>query len=352
MTASLLTPPSLPSYDALDTQERKLCLRVRQFLSRDLALDLHGGNVLLAVSGGADSLALLCIMLLLRPVLGHSVVVAHVDHGLRPESAAEARHVEALAAAWELPFHSFCADVRTFAAEQKMGLEEAARHLRYTLLDKARKRSAAHWLCAGHHAGDLREDILMRLARGAGWPALGGMQAKDDGRRILRPLLLEEPEVLRQLLCRVGLVWMEDGSNADTAYTRNRVRHELLPALLAENPSFPDAARQLWRMAHDDADFWEKRLAAACNEHKARFEALEVHLPATLLRSLHRAERLRLYVRGLRHLVRQGGKGQARAATLYQLDEALVQGRGGTVFQLPGGVNALVRRGGVTFQWG
>lgn len=341
--------PPLPSYKSLPPLEQKLCLRVRQFLTQELAQDVRGHTLLLAVSGGADSLALLVVTLLLRPTLGHAVAVAHVDHGLRPESCDEARYVAALAAHWHIPCHSLVADVRGHALREGLGLEEAARQLRYAVLEETRVRTDAQWICTGHHAGDLREDMLMRLARGTGWPALGGMEALDSERRLLRPLLMEEPQALRNLLRQQHLLWMEDNSNTNVAFTRNRVRHHLLPLLLEENPAFGDASRHLWRMAQDDAAYWQARLAELCTTHHASFGPTEVRLPARLLQELHRAERMRLYLRALRHLALHNGKGQPRASTLYQMDEALTQGRGGTVFQLPGGVSAQVKRGGVTF---
>lgn len=341
--------PTLPSYKSLVPSEQKACLRVRQFLAQDLALDVRGHTLLLAVSGGADSLALLVLALLLRPVLGHAVTVAHVDHGLRPESNDEARYVANLAAHWHIPCYSLVADVRGQALRQKAGLEETARDLRYALLEEARVRAGAQWICTGHHAGDLREDMLMRLTRGTGWPALGGMEAIDNQRRLLRPLLMEEPQGLRDLLRQRQLFWMEDHSNADVAFTRNRVRHHLLPSLMEENPAFGHASRQLWRMAQDDAAYWEQRLAEVCEAHCASFEKTKVLLPARLLRELHRAERMRLYMRALRHLALHCGKGQPRSSTLYHLDEALTHQRGGTVFQLPGGISAQVKHGSVTF---
>lgn len=350
---SLATIPSLPpfpAYNNLRPQEQKLCLRVRHFLTQELHVDVRGQTLLLAVSGGADSLALLSLILLLRPVLGHAVAMAHVNHGLRPESVNEAQYVQHLATAWDVPCHCLTADVRAHAARTGLGIEEAARQIRYTFLEETRMRLDTPWICTGHHAADLREDMLMRLMRGTGWPALGGMTALDNERHLLRPLLMEEPEALKDLLRILKLTWLEDSSNADPTYTRNRVRHQVMPALLEENPAFGDASRQLWRMAQDDKDYWEQRLNTVCAAHRDTWNETEVSLPAALLRELHKAERMHLYMRAVRHLVRGGGSGQSRAITLYQLDDALTQGRGGTEFQLPGGLSAQLKRGTITFR--
>ena len=378
-------PPPLPSLKSLPPWGQQLCYAVRRFVHQqttpcllpgatsvlplappELQPGLRGKTLLLAVSGGADSLALTLIVALLRPSLGHAVHVAHVDHGLRAESVAEGRWVAKLCAAWDLPCTLLTADVRGHAARQRVGLEEAGRLLRYALLEETRVAHGAQWICTGHHSGDLEEDMVMRLLRGTGWPALGGMAAVDGQRCLLRPLLLTRAADLRTLLQHCGVVWAEDASNADVRFTRNRIRHQLIPLLHAENPAFDEAAAHLWHRAQDDAEYWEKELNARCASHNAVFEARKVLLPAALLRASQRAVRMRLYMRAVRHLAlhrhadEQGQGdvlcvplvrgGQARACTLQLLDEAWSQGRGGTVFQLPGGLSAHVRQGAVTFK--
>ena len=336
---------ALPPYAALGPQAKNLCRSVRRFVQHDLAADLCG-PVLLAVSGGADSLALLILFHYLSPLWSADLHVTHVLHGLRPEGEAEARSVAELCSALGIACTGLHADVRTHAVSAGLGLEEAARELRYARLEEARQQCGARWICTGHQRGDLEEDILMRLSRGTGWPGLAGMRAVDARRRLLRPLLLTEPQDLRDLLTHVGVTWAEDQSNADTGYTRNRMRHVLLPLVHEENPAFGCAATLLWRLGQDDAEYWQGEVQRLCAEHGARFAEAEVVLPASLLATAPRALRLRVYMKAVHHL----NAGQARAETLRQLDAALQEGRGGTVFQLPGKVTAHVRRGAVIFQ--
>lgn len=335
----------LPSLGQLSRPMARLCLQVSSFIEGHCQLPLHGQSLLVALSGGADSTALLTILALLRPHKGHCVRVLHVDHGLRPESPAEAQSVAALCAAWSIPCHLVTAPVAEYAAGQRSGLEEAGRHLRYQLLEAERQKCGAGWCVTGHHRDDLAEDMLMRLVRGTGWPGLAGMTAVDAGRHLLRPLLLCDPQELRKLLREYGLGWHEDPSNADITYSRNRMRHSILPLLRAENPSLHQGLENLWTLAHADTQHWEHTLEQALVRHNVRLCGPQVSLPRALLRDMDRATRLRLYMRAIKIL----GQGQARAETLFKLDESWSAGRGGTLFQLPGGIEARLLSGNITF---
>lgn len=347
-------PPSLPTLQQLGPAHARLCLGVERFCRRELAL-APGSRLLLALSGGADSTALAFLMRLLAPRLTLSLFALCVDHQLRPESAADARYVEALCHWLGIPCTVRRMDVAACAKEWGCGLEDAGRRVRYALLAEERKAVNADWMVLGHHAGDLAEDILLRLTRGAGWPALAGMAAKNEGRRVLRPLLFTDPEALCGLLLALGIPWREDASNQDRAYRRNRLRHEVLPQLRRENPALDRSLVTLHQLGQLDGDFWEGLLDAALREHP--WQEVEgdagpgLLLPRELLAGVHPAARLRLYVRALRALgAASGAHGQARGATLLALDEALRQGRGNTRFQLPGGMEALVRGGSIIFK--
>lgn len=327
---------------------------------------------MLAVSGGADSTALALILSLLAPRLNLRLSSLSVNHGLRPEADEDAAH--ALAVCQALGMHCTVreVDVKDFAASRHMGEEEAGRAVRYALLDEERKAKNADFIALGHHRQDLSEDIVLRLVRGAGWPSLGGMPARDDARCLLRPLLACDPDDLKQLLRQCGLDWREDASNQSMDYRRNRLRLQTLPLLRAENPALDRTLGRMWQLANLDRDYWEKTLDDALTAHPwletERQDGLpalaSLTLPRALLRPLHPAARLRLYVRALQHLCSgnkamrttdtpalplQATSAQARAKTLLALDEALTQGRGNTRFQLPGGIVAHLKGGDVTF---
>jgi tRNA(Ile)-lysidine synthase len=343
---------------------------VARFLGDELALDLGGCTLLIAVSGGADSTALLHILRLLRPRLGMALHAATFDHGLRPDSGAEASAVLDLCRDLDLPCTAGFLPVAAHAASLGLGLEEAGRALRYAALEEERRRIGADWTVTGHQRDDLEEDVLLRLLRGAGWPGLGGMPAADSARRLLRPLLLTPARELRAFLQRNGLPWLEDESNADPRFLRNRIRLEILPLLTAESPRLGDHIAHLWRMARLDETHWD-RVFGGMPATEERGSG--VSLDRSLLRKLDKASRLRLYMRAIARLNREyaeplpeeifrsedsGGetvvrkrfrRGQGRASALFALDRAWAEGRGGVILRFPGGIAAEVRRGSVRF---
>ncbi|MFW6164106.1 MAG: tRNA lysidine(34) synthetase TilS, partial [Planctomycetota bacterium] len=194
-----------------------------------------GDRVVAAVSGGPDSMALLAAVLALRERLGLWVCVAHLNHGLRPAAADEARFVTDHARRLGLAPRVEEADV---AAARRGGesIEAAARRVRYAFLERVATEVSASAVATGHTADDQVETIVEGLLRGGGLKALAGMPvqrpiARGSDVRVVRPLLtVRRREVLR-LLDEGGVAYCTDESNVDTAFERNAVRHELLPLL-------------------------------------------------------------------------------------------------------------------------
>ena len=184
----------------------------------------------LAVSGGADSTALLAALADLREALGFKAVVLHVDHGLRPDSHDDARFVEALAARFGLPCRTLRARIRRRPRES---LEMAARRTRLAFFARMTRELGLDAIATGHHADDVAETFIMRMARGAGPEGLAGLKPVShvDGITFIRPLLGLRDSDLRAYLRRRGLPWREDSTNADTSILRNKVRHVILPFL-------------------------------------------------------------------------------------------------------------------------
>lgn len=351
-------PRPVPSLRQLSPPDARLSLGIGRFCHRELGV-APGSRLLLALSGGADSTALAVLFHLLAPRLQLRLSALTVDHGLRPESGDDARHARALCEWLGIPCTLRRLDVAAAARAWGCGLEEAGRRARYALLEEERAAMGADWILTAHHAGDLSEDVLLRLVRGAGWPGLAGMPARDAERRLLRPLIFTAPHALRAFLERLGIPWREDASNASPAFRRNRLRHAVLPLLRRENPALDRGLATLHRLGTLDAAFWEETLARALSTHPwqevRKNGAPGLLLPRPLLKSLHPAARLRLYVRACRALGREsgddeaGGHSQPRATTLLALDEALRDGRGNTRFQLPGCVEAYLRGGCILF---
>jgi tRNA(Ile)-lysidine synthase len=189
-----------------------------------------GQRGLVAVSGGADSLALLLAL----HDLGASLAVAHLDHGLREASAADAAFVRTTAAQLGLECVVERRDVTAYRRERKLSLEAAAREVRYTFLRETAAKLGAGAIFLGHTADDQVETLLLRLIRGAGAAGLRGMQASEG--LLCRPLLAVWREDVEAYLRQKGVEWREDASNLDPRFLRNRVRHELLPLLATMNP--------------------------------------------------------------------------------------------------------------------
>ncbi len=186
---------------------------------------LHQEAVAVGWSGGADSTALL---LALRQA-GVEVVAWHVDHGWRRESAAEARQLEALAQAWDIPF--YCRGVRLSEGNR----EHAARQARYACFARWAAEQHIRHLYLAHHAADQAETVCMRLLQGAGVAGCRGMATarRHGGLLIHRPWLTVDPEYLRQLLRQARIGWLEDPSNLDCSLWRNAIRRRLFPAMQA-----------------------------------------------------------------------------------------------------------------------
>ncbi len=201
---------------------------------------------LVGVSGGRDSVALLHW---LRAQGWKRLVVCHLDHGLRAESRAEAEFVRGLAASWGCAFESARSNVGAVAQRRKLSIETAAREARHRFFARCARRHGTDRLFLAHHADDQVETFLFNLLRGAGVGGLGGMAPVSAiGKlRIARPLLGVWREEIDAYCAAQGLEWKEDTSNASREHTRNRLRHDALPALSAAMGR--DVRRALWRTA-------------------------------------------------------------------------------------------------------
>ena len=219
-----------------------------------------GDDVTVALSGGADSVALLWLLRELAHRLGIRLRAAHFHHGLRGEEAdRDAEFCRALCADWEIPFTLGRGDVKAWAAAEGESLEEAARVLRYAFLN----RVAPGKIAAAHNADDNAETLLLHLLRGTGPRGLGGIPPRRD--RLIRPLLSCTRAEIEALLAQKGLPHVEDSSNAADDCLRNRLRHQVLPLLRAENPGL---SRTLGRTAAllRAEDAYLSRLAAEAAE--------------------------------------------------------------------------------------
>jgi tRNA(Ile)-lysidine synthase len=321
----------------LPPKQARFCLDVERFLVEGAGAPLNHLTVMCALSGGPDSTALLFSLWYLCPRLNIRLLAAHLDHGLRPESAAEAEHCASLCDELSIELYTERAEPQDTNGP---GLEARARRVRYDFLDRARSVYGAHMIATGHTLDDLAEDQLMRMIRGAGWPGLGGMAAHDPERRLVRPLLMSAKSECEAFLNVLGISPVADPSNKDRSFFRNRVRLDILPLFLKENPGYLNNAKALWRMARtDEAHFASEMCEFEHDENGA------VVLERGELATLHPALRLRLY----KSVIESLGPGQPLAAALFDLDEAFREKQTGKTFQFPGGKTAEIITNGVRF---
>jgi len=243
------------------------------------AMLVGGESVLVAVSGGADSVALMHALATLAPAWRLRLHVLHVDHGLRPEAARDADFVRGLGTRLGVPV-----DVATVRVNRHGSLEAEARVARYAAFAAAADRLGTDRVALGHTADDQAETVLMRVLEGSGVRGLAGIPPVRG--RLVRPLIERRRTEIVKALREVGLGWIEDLSNHDPKFLRNRVRHELLPWLArAYNPEVAAALVRVAALARGAVDALD-RMAADALERWAERRGRTLSLPLGPLSAL------------------------------------------------------------------
>ena len=223
----------------------------------------HGGSVLLGVSGGADSVALLRATLAGTADGGPRPIVAHFDHALRDGSGGDAEWVRDVSARFGVECHVGRADGPRERGSQS---EDSSRRRRYAFLTQIAQVCEATTVAVAHTADDQAETVLFHLLRGTGLRGLGGIPTRRPlapGVTLLRPLLGTTRWEVETYLATVGQPFLTDPTNVQSTYSRNRLRHELLPRLRAEfNPRVDDALRRLARQAAEASRLLSRQASA------------------------------------------------------------------------------------------
>ena len=222
-----------------------------------------GQRIAVAVSGGADSVALLRRLLEERRQLGVVLSVAHVQHGIRGAAAEEdSAFVAGLAAAHDLPFHLHRTDAPAAAATLHETLEEAARNLRYAFFRELMAKGHADTVATAHTLDDQAETVLHKLLRGAWTEGLSGIHPvlPAEPGSIVRPFLDNRHAGIEAWLLWLQQPWREDATNQDVAHTRNRIRWQLLPLLRTFNPRIAEQLARLASISADEEDYWQQEL--------------------------------------------------------------------------------------------
>ena len=240
---------------------------------------LRGKRLLCAVSGGADSMCLLYLLF----SAGLDVTAAHFEHGIRgEESLRDMEFVKSFCREHDIPFVCAQADVPSFAAANAMSLEEAARKLRYEFLEETLRERSLDLIATAHNADDNAETLIFNLSRGSGTMGLRGIPAKRGN--IVRPLIAVTRAQIEAFLEENKVPHVEDSTNQSDEYTRNLIRHRILPLLRRINPRFTQAAGRTAKLCWQDEDCLSQLAADFIAGH---FDSNS--LPLSELSSLHPA---------------------------------------------------------------
>lgn len=320
---------------------------VRVTLNLDTSLFKPGTRIAVGLSGGGDSVALLRVLAERRAELGLVLHAAHLHHGLRGDEAdGDLEFARALAGRLGVPFHEGCVDVGAEAETKPETIEEAARRLRYQWFRRLMSETPLDAIATAHTLDDQAETVLAKFLRGAWTEGLSGIHPVlefAEG-RVVRPLLNTTRGEIESYLGELGQEWREDSSNRHLTFTRNRIRHELLPVLEGWNPRLREHLAGMATLARDEELWWQAELAKlapqllmtgrpvrgggrAAGEGVAAGLAIDVTRLATLPAAMQR--------RLLRHAAAQFGSAPDFAAT-EALRVLALSGRGGQKLELHG----------------
>ncbi|MGA8768204.1 MAG: tRNA lysidine(34) synthetase TilS [Candidatus Acidiferrales bacterium] len=328
---------------------RSLANRVFETI-RQVRMLAPGDRAGVAVSGGADSVALLRILESLRDRLGIALLIVHFDHRLRgAESDADARFVEDLARARGLECIVGCEDVSAVAAAHKWNLEDAARRLRYAFFERVVAEGRATRVVVAHTADDQAETVLAHILRGTGPAGLAGIYPAVGS--IVRPLLRERREELREYLRGLGQTWREDATNRDLSKQRARIREQLVPVLERDfSPRAVNHLAGLATLAREEEIFWsalvEDCFRALIRADQGTF-GIRIHdllAPMDLSAGGEAAALRTVTERLIRRIYRElrGGLGGLTAVHVEQVIRLASESASGRRAELPGGI--LVQR--------
>ncbi len=335
---SISLPPAVPCGAVSENIHRK----VKSFCLRKGLLPCR--RLLIALSGGADSVSLLHMMKTLQPSFGYTLSAMHINHMIRGEEAErDEAFCRALCAQLGIDFHSILIDIPALAAAEHRGIEECARLHRYAALEAYADAIGADRIATAHTATDQLETVLMQLIRGSA--TAGGMTAMRG--RLIRPMLEVTREEIGAYTAENALSHVEDSSNADDRYTRNYIRHTILPAIKLINPMAEEAFARFAELRREERDFLDKealrQLFGRVNEDADMpIERADGALPARLpiFVSLARLQALPSVLRAhaIGQLCEAGGISGLSHAHYEAMEALIAKGRSGASLSLPGGL--------------
>lgn len=297
----------------------KKLLRTVENAVKDYGMLKEKDSVVIGVSGGPDSIALLHILLTLAPIFSLRLGVAHLNHGLRQkDSDKDAEFVVNIAEKLDLPCYLHKADVNEFHRQNRLSLEEAARRVRYAFLYQVAAVNKYDRIALGHHSDDNAELVLMNLFRGSGPLGLSGIPP-IRGEKIIRPLIQSNRSEIIQYLNQNRLKYISDPSNRDTKYLRNNVRHHLIPLLKsAYNPKISETLNRLSSIIRCEEEWMEDVIRPFFEKSVFTVQKNCITFSIPILDQLHTAVQRRIIRKGVAKI-----KGNLRRISFAQIDSVV-----------------------------
>lgn len=298
---------------------------------KTIGISLSNKKVLVALSGGADSVSLLLCLKALGERIGFSVCALHVNHGIRgAEADRDERFCIDLCAEKAIKLFVYKADIPKMAAEKKQSLESCGRDYRYSVLDDCCKENGIDYIATAHNANDNAETVLYNLIRGCGTDGLSGIPKRREN--IIRPILWAERDEIEEYLRRMGEDYVTDCTNSDNVYTRNYIRNVILPACKRINEDAVSAINRASVYVSKDCEYLNTESNRA---DEAALDELPYALQSRIIRS-----RYKKYCRGSLEGVHVNAVIDALASTEHKH------------VSLPNGVTAVICRGKLSFTEG
>lgn len=262
--------------------------KIRDYMRVHHMID-RGDRIVMGVSGGADSVALLLFFSILKEEYDLELYAVHINHGIREEAVEDADYVKKLCEAYHIPFYLFKADIPVLARQTGRTEEEMGREYRYQQFYRVMQQDGANKLAVAHHMGDQAETVLFHLVRGTDLSGMAGIrpvcdvvegaaypdgvvpEKSGDRKKLIRPLLRCTKEELMGWLVQQNVVWREDATNQDNTYARNKLRNQVLPLLTQVNEG---AGRHIAEFAEHAVEY-EKFFQKAASEYMERHVLLE-----------------------------------------------------------------------------
>ena len=291
-----------------------------------------GDRILVALSGGPDSVALLHLLNHFKPKYDLRLAAAHLDHAIRPKSADDMQFCKALCGRMGIRFHHKRLDIKRLAERSGLSVEEAGRHARYGYFDKLAGRFDYDRIATGHTLDDNVETVIMNMVRGSGLKGISGMPYKRG--KIIRPLLDCTKDELQAFLKSRKIKYVKDPSNRSLRYARNRIRHRILPELQKLNPAVRDNLARLAAIVGEEVEFLSNLTVSTCDECLVESGNAKILLDLAKLGGYHESLRKKVIEEAFK---RQSGSFASLTSETLKRVMQVLDGKSGGRAPLPDG---------------